>query len=153
MNNEPIEVSFYHLSKYPVIKALPKLLEKIYQSNQRCLILCNNEQEMADLNEVLWTYSSRAFLPHGSIKDGNLELQPILLSTNTDNLNSAQIIIVLSGEVPTNLNEFTRCLDLFYTSGNDETIAQARKRYKLYNEQGYKLTYWTQNDEGGWVKS
>ena len=32
MKNDQCEVSFYHLSRYPVVKVLPKLLEKIYQA-------------------------------------------------------------------------------------------------------------------------
>lgn len=153
MKTNQCEVSFYHLSKYPVAKALPKLLEKIHQAENRCLVLCQNDQEMKDLNEIIWTYASRAFLPHGSITDPSPEIQPVLLSTDSKNLNSAKVIIVLSGVIPENLHEFERCLDLFCDADGDVVVAQARKRYKSYKDDNYPLTYWTQNDEGGWVKN
>ena len=153
MKSDQCEVSFYHLSKYPVVKVLPKLLEKIYQAENRCLVLCQSDQEMKDLNDVIWTYSSRAFLPHGSITDPNPEIQPVLLSTDSKNLNSAKILIVLSGIVPENLHEFDRCLDLFCDTDGDVVVAQARQRYKSYKDNNYPLTSWTQNEEGGWVKN
>jgi DNA polymerase-3 subunit chi len=153
MKNDQCEVSFYHLSRYPVVKVLPKLLEKIYQAENRCLVLCRNDQEMKDLNDVLWTYASRAFLPHGSTIDPNPEVQPILLSIDAKNLNSAKIILVLSGIIPDNIHEFERCLDLFCDTDGDDVVAQARKRYKFYKDNNYPLTYWTQNAEGGWIKN
>ena len=58
MKNDHCEVSFYHLSRYHVAKVLPKLLEKIYQADNRCLVLCQNDQEMKDLNDTYKSISS-----------------------------------------------------------------------------------------------
>jgi len=146
------EISFYHLSKYSVIKALPKLLEKVYQSGANCLVVCSNDSEMAALNEMLWTYGSKAFLPHGSTEDQDPSLQPILLSTNFTRLNDAKIIVILAENIPENIDEFERCLDIFYSNGVDEPANKANSRYKFYKDNNHPLTYWIQDSEGAWVK-
>lgn len=148
MKNNSCEVSFYHLSKYHITKALPKLLEKVNQSGKNCLVVCNDEHEMKVLDDVIWTFASRSFVPHGTINDLKPEIQPILLSTTTDNLNKSEIIVMLTEKIPGNLNEFKRCLDLFYNE--NEKDANAEKRYSEYGALGCKLNYWIQNAEGNW---
>ena len=151
MSSDKCEVSFYHLSN-PVMKALPKLLERIIQSKKRCLVLCSNALEMSDLNDVLWTYASRAFLPHGSSQDLYPEQQPVLLSVDGKNLNAAEVVVVLSATIPEGLDGFERCLDLFYSNNDADEVARlAKQRYSFYQDGGYKMNYWTQNEDGGWV--
>lgn len=104
---------------------------------------------MAELNEILWTYSSRAFLPHGSSEDPHPELQPVLLSVDGANLNSASILVVLSETVPDSCDQYEKCLDLFYDN-NSKMSARTKKRHDFYISAGYKLNYWTQSDDGSW---
>ncbi len=50
-----------------------------------------------------------------------------------------------------NIAAFERCFDLF--DGNDEdALAAARHRWKERKESGHAVTYWQQNDKGGWEK-
>ena len=117
------------------------------------MVICNSDSEMTALNEVIWTFASKSFLPHSSIKEPFPELQPILLTTSSHNINHSDVIIILSGIIPENINEFKRCLDMFYGSKGDETVTQAQNRHATYKENGYTLAYWTQIDDGSWVSS
>ena len=76
-------IQFYHLTATPLERALPKLLEKAYDGGFTTLLVADSEEYVEHLNELLWTYDPGSFLPHGSVKDGNVGQQPILLSTST----------------------------------------------------------------------
>lgn len=132
------------------MKALPRLLDKIYQLNKKVLILCSNQQEMSDLDEVLWTYASKAFLPHATTGDLRPERQPILLSLSSENLYQAEILVILSETIPDNVQTFERCLDLFYAETDQQIINNAKQRLQNYQAQGFKTSYWVQNIEGNW---
>mgnify|MGYP001038588715 CR=1 FL=1 len=73
-------VDFYHLQSQTLENVLPKLLEKAYETGKSVLVRVGNEERVEFLNALLWTYNDQSFLPHGSKKDGNAELQPIWLA-------------------------------------------------------------------------
>lgn len=142
-----MEVAFYHLTTTPVEKALPKLVEKIYSSGLRTLVVCDTSERLSTLNNVLWTFSQTAFIPHGF--EGDPRRHPVWLSLSTDNVNKADIVIVLNNTmIPA--GKFSRVMDMF--DGNDEgSVTKARERYKTYRDSGCKMAYWRQNDKGAWA--
>jgi DNA polymerase-3 subunit chi len=146
------EIAFYHLTTLPLEKALPRLLEKILHSHKRALILCASQERLTLLNETLWTVGKMSFIPHGSSTDGYGADQPIWLTMDeNDNPNGAQFLIVTDGLEPSSFDSYERCLDLF--DGNDEAaVSLARKRWKIYKEKGFPLTYWKQTESGSWEK-
>lgn len=146
-----MDVAFYQLLKTPLERALPKLLEKVYQSGFRVLVVCEDDHKMETLNTVLWTFSTAAFLPHGN--QGDPKRQPIWLSLEPRNVNDSSIVVVTNGAMIDNNPEkpYTKCLDIF--DGNDvDKTKEARQRYLHYKKQGCSMTYWKQNSEGGWDK-
>ena len=145
------EISFYHLTLLPLERALPRLLEKILQAKKRAVILCGSEEKLDYLNGTLWTLGKLSFIPHGSAKEGYEKDQPIWLTTQDENPNEAQFLILTEGAESPSLPSYERCLDLF--DGNDEeALMDARKRWKSYKEQGHTLTYWKQTESGAWEK-
>jgi DNA polymerase-3 subunit chi len=145
-------ISFYQLLTTPLEKTLPRLLEKIYASSKRAVVLVESEERLAQLDSVFWTYSTNAFLPHGSAKlDQEFhKRQPIWLTTLPhDNPNDAEVLVVTSGHQLDTLEPFQRVLDFF--DGNTPTaLANAQKRMDFYKNQGHSLTIWCQNLQGGW---
>lgn len=146
------EISFYHLRHTPLEKALPKLMEKIYASKKRAIILAANEQAVEALNQLLWSYSTKTFIPHGSHQDGFIEEQPIFLTHREENPNDATLLVVTDGRTPTSLKQFERCFDLF-DGTQPESLQAARNRWKQYKTEGFPLTYWQQTEKGGWEQA
>jgi len=145
------DISFYHLQRQPLERALPKLLERVVASSMKALVLADNEERVGMLNSTLWTYDQDSFLPHGSGKDGDAELQPIYLTVEEDNPNRANVLVLVDGGQHKDLAQFDRCLDMF--DGNDQdAVAQARTRWKAYQDAGHEVTYWQQSDAGKWEK-
>ena len=145
------EISFYHLTTSPLERALPKLLEKILESKKRAVILCGNEDRLSYLNGALWTLGKLSFLPHGSAAEGYGEDQPIWLTTQDENPNGAQFLILTDGAESSALSTYERCLELF-DGKDDEAVGLARQHWKTYKEQGHRVTYWKQSDTGAWEK-
>ncbi|MBY0280883.1 MAG: DNA polymerase III subunit chi [Alphaproteobacteria bacterium] len=146
-----MEVAFYQLTTTSLEKTLPKLLEKAYASNQRAVVLVDSQERLEFLNSVFWTYSTNAFLPHGSAADApeTHSRQPIWLTTKIENPNKASLIISTSGTLIDVSSGFSRCLDVF--DGNiPEFLTEANKRFNHYQELGIDCVYWRQNMQGGW---
>ncbi len=146
------KVNFYHLTKLPVGKALPKLLEKVILSGVNVVVLAPTEENVELLNRELWTYTTKFFLPHGSKKDGNEAEQPVYLTASNENPNSSKVLAIVGDANPTDITSFEKCLYMF--DGNvEEQVSKARQRWKEYKQSGHELTYWQQDNKGAWQQN
>jgi DNA polymerase III subunit chi len=142
-------VQFYHLTATPLERALPKLLEKALAGGFKTLLVAESEERAEQLNQLLWTYDPGSFLPHGSIKDGHAEKQPVLISANQEPLNKANVLVITDGSTAQHPEAFERILDIF--DGRDSAaVEKARARWQDYKNGGHAVTYLRQNDSGGW---
>ena len=145
------EVLFYHLERSNLMQVLPNLLEKSLQRGWRVIVQTQNRKQVEGLNAALWTMSDDGFLPHGSSDDGFPDQQPVYLTDNSDNPNSAAIRFFVEGAQPGDLEGYERIVYLF-DGHNNEHVANARKQWKRFADEGANATYWAQNDRGGWEK-
>ena len=145
------DIGFYHLTGTPLERALPKLLEKVLQSGKRAVVMAGSEERVESLNATLWSYRQDSFLPHGSVRDGNTEAQPVWLTAKDENPNGASILILSDGASSESIASFERCLEMF--DGRDEAaVAEARVRWKSYQEAGHSVVYHQQTETGGWER-
>ncbi len=143
------QVSFYHLQRQPLERALPQLLGKALAADLRAVVLAGSRERVDALNNSLWTYDPGSFLPHGGPDDGAAEEHPVYLTTNDENPNEASVLVLVDGAQSARLENFDRCLDIF--DGNDETAVEAaRGRWKTCKEGGHEVTYWRQSEAGKW---
>ena len=145
------EFGFYHLRTQPLERALPRLLEKVVERGHRVLLLAESAERAAALDAVLWTFDPASFLPHGLASQGHAAQQPVLIATEPDDRNRADVLVLVDGMDVAETGAFARCLDLF--DGNDDAaVAAARERWRRRKAQGHALTYWQQDDKGAWAK-
>lgn len=142
-------VSFYHLQRMPLERALPKLVEKVLASGSRAVIVLGSDERVAELDSILWTFDPNAFLPHGTARDGRPEDQPAWLTAEDENPNGANVLILADGATSSHVAEFEKCLDIF--DGNDAAAcAAARERWQAYKAANHGVAYWQQDDSGRW---
>lgn len=142
-------IQFYHLLSTSRERAVPKLMEKALKAGNRVVMIMDSDAALKTMSDALWTNDPAGFLPHGSLRDGHAEAQPIFLSLTDSNPNNADICCVLDGSMPQSPERFTKLLDVF--DGNDEAAtAGARKRWAEYKAKGYALQYIKQQPGGGW---
>lgn len=144
-----MRIGFYHLQRWPLDKALPALLEKVVGAGLKAVVVAGSDERVDWLDRLLWTYDPASWLPHGSARDGDPELQPIWLTSRDENPNGAQVLVIVDGAAPERLEGWERVLDLF--DGNDETaVTAARRRWAAWKDAGHALVYYQQTERGGW---
>ena len=145
------EVRFYHLTRTTLERALPRMLEMTRQRGQRAVVMAGSEERVEALNACLWTYDDRAFLPHGSAKDGYAEDQPVWLTERDEAPNGAEVLFLTDGADSQRLGDFTRCAVLF--DGNDPAAtAAARTQWQTLQAAGHAVSYWQQDERGAWLE-
>jgi len=144
-----MRVDFYHLHKWPLEQALPQLLKKARQAGHRVVVVAGSQDRIESLSGTLWTFDPNSWLPHGTVKDGYADSQPIWLTDHPENPNEATILVVTDGMIVDDLENYQRCLDLF-DGNNRESVGAARDRWTAARAQGHELHYWQQTDRGVW---
>lgn len=141
-------IDFYHLQKQTLEEVLPKLLMKSYSSGKKVVVKIGTEERLEQMNSYLWTFQDESFLPHGSKKDGFAEQQPIWLTVQDDNPNSAEFLFLIDGAqtTPDKTTNYERIFNIF--DGNAED--KARKLWKEYKTAGFDVFYWQQDNSGKW---
>jgi DNA polymerase III subunit chi len=144
------EIRFYHLTRTPLERALPQLLEKVLASGARAVVMAGSSDRVDALTATLWTYADRSFLPHGSRRDGYAAHQPVWLTTEDENPNGATCLVLTDGATAERIGDYQRCLEIF-DGQDEEALAAARARWARYKAAGHALTYWQQTPEGAWT--
>ena len=147
------EVWFYQLQTRPLDQVLPNLIERTLQRGWRAVVQPATPERMSALDDLLWTYADDSFVPHGSARDGDAELQSVWLTLGDDNPNQAQVRFLLEGAAaqPFVDGAYQRLILVF--DGRDEAfLANAREQWKLLRQIKVDLAYWSETEEGGWRK-
>lgn len=149
------EIWFYHLASQPLERVLPTLLEKALQREWRVVVQLSTPERVEAMDDHLWTWSDDSFLPHGSKRDGDAELQEIWLTDGQDNPNGAVLRICADGARADHAAQgaggsaYERII-LIFDGGDPDALGDARAQWKGLKEAGYKLSYWQQDDSGRW---
>jgi len=143
------DIRFYHLTRWSLEAALPKLLEKAMQADLRAVVRLGAEERVKFLNGVLWTYDPGSFMAHGTAAEGDAADQPIWLTTGPENPNGARFLVLADGAEAGSLDGYERCAEMF--DGRDpDAVTAARARWRAYRDAGHEVSYWRQTEQGGW---
>jgi DNA polymerase-3 subunit chi len=144
------EVRFYHLTRRPLLQALPRMLEMTLERGKRALVRSGDPDQVEKLADHLWSYDDRGFLPHGTAADGHPERQPIWLTAGEENPNGADFLFLVYGADWPDVSGFERAMLLFDDTDSERKQA-ARALWKRFKEAGHAVSYWQQDDSGRWV--
>lgn len=139
-----MQIVGYHHSISPIEKVLPKLLEKVLAAKHRVVVMAESADQLNTIDQFLWTYSKSELLPHGTEEDGNPHLQPIWLTTNEENPNNADVLVVVGSKQPRHINQFEKAL-ILHSSWTDDTTNWAQSCGEF--------TLWSEQSQGGWTKA
>lgn len=148
------ETLFYHLERRSLEEVLPGLVEKSLQRGWRAGIKTDSSERSDALDNLLWTYDDQSFLPHAQAGDGYASGQPVLISVEDGNPNSAQIVFYVGGALPSDwdsLAHMARVVLLF--DGKDvQALEMARAAWKDAKAAGHDVTYWKESPSGKFEK-
>ncbi len=148
------ETLFYHLERRSLEEILPGLVEKSLQRGWRAAIKTDSSERSDALDTLLWTYDDQSFLPHAQLGDGDPAVQPVLITVEEGNPNSANIFFYVGGAMPSDwssLSDLARIVLLF--DGRDgAALAAARAAWKDARAGGHDVTYWKESPSGKFEK-
>jgi len=146
------EVLFYHLQGQKPENVLPALLEKSIERGWKVVVQGSSEERMEALDAHLWTYRDDGFLPHGTWREQDAALQPVLLTLTESNPNAASVRFLIDGAPPPADAENYARIVLLFDGEDDEAVAAARAHWSDAKTKGFDATYWQPDAQGRWVK-
>ena len=114
-----------------------KLTEKAYKQGHQVYINAASEQQLKQLDDLLWTFRDGSFLPHGRYNAADPDEQPILLGHAIEPDGPSDVLVNLSNDIPAFFSRFNRVAEL--VAGDDAQREAARTRYRYYKDRGYTL--------------
>lgn len=151
MSNIGPEIWFYHLEGWTLERALPPLLEKTRERGWRAVIRGGIPERLPSLSNHLWSYRDDGFLPHGLEGEDKAARQPILLTSESETPNEANVLFLIDQAKRGDISSFERCILVF--DGNDQdALKAARAEWRKAKEEGIDVSYWQQVGQGGFEK-
>lgn len=113
-----------------------RLAEKAYDQGLSVTVLARNPAEATAFDEMLWTFSDRAFVPHGlcPAEETVAEATPVLISSGELPASHHDVLINLGAEVPDDFVAYGRICEV--VASDKRSRGDARKRWRLYRDAG-----------------
>jgi DNA polymerase-3 subunit chi len=147
------EILFYHLQRQPLEKVLPQLLEKSLERGWRVVVQTSSHERVDALDAHLWTYRDDNFLAHGTYRESEAAMQPVLLTVSDDNPNGAHVRFLIDGApVPADAEAYQRIV-LIFDGEDEEAVGAARARWTEAKAKGFEVTYWQADENGRWQRN
>ncbi|OGB22209.1 MAG: DNA polymerase III subunit chi [Burkholderiales bacterium RIFCSPLOWO2_02_FULL_57_36] len=117
-----------------------RLARKARAAEYKIVMLAEDRNQLAALDEALWTFSELDFLPHVAAGNKLAAQTPVILAdSDAADLPHHQILINLSSRTPAHFARFERMFEIISPDETDRLAG--RDRYRFYKERGYPLTH------------
>ena len=141
-----MQVDFYHLTRLPLDRVLPRIAERVLETGGRLLVVAGDDALAEKIDEALWTKAPDSFLPHAR-SGGDDALQPILIGEGVEATNGARNVAIADGVWREEALGFDRAFYFF----DADTIGGARTAWRALNgREGVEPRYWKQDEQGRW---
>jgi DNA polymerase III subunit chi len=132
-------VDFYVLSDTApdaIWRCACRLIEKAFDLNHRVYVHVASAADAQRLDELLWTFSDRSFIPHHTWtgEDVPHDIVKVLIGERPGPASHRDVLVNLSGTVPANIDAYARVAEVVDTDAERKRLS--RERYKQYRERG-----------------
>ncbi len=121
-----------------------RLTRKALGAGCKLMVLHQDAGQLAEFDQLLWSFSGPDFLPHVTVQDRLAAQTPVLLCLADATLNAPlnrEILLNLSAAVPIGFDQFERLIEIVPQDGQAKEAG--RQRYRHYQQQGYQLNHIT----------
>jgi DNA polymerase-3 subunit chi len=114
-----------------------ELVEQAFRAGRRVHVHCLDDDMLAAMDELLWTFHDTSFVPHALAGSAEAPDVPVVLAASLEPPAGAEVLVNLHDEVPPFFSRFEQVIE---TTGEDErSRALARGRYRFYKDRGYPI--------------
>ncbi len=75
-----MKTSYYITSPDKIAKTFCSLAERCYYNNNKALVVTGDDLFASRLDQILWTYSKKHFIPHALSSDPEINVHPIVIA-------------------------------------------------------------------------
>ena len=108
-----------------------RLTEKAYLRDLRVVVASDSAADAAALDELLWTFNDRSFVPH-EVRDAADGTARVQLTADLRSVGQADLLVNLGAGMPAGLERFARVAEII--DADDERRRLGRQRFKAYRE-------------------
>jgi DNA polymerase III subunit chi len=110
-----------------------RLTEKAYLRDLRVVVLSANIADAETIDELLWTFNERSFVPHAIHRHDKPDAAtPVRLTPDLDAIDGADLLVNLSDCLPVGLERFSRVAEII--DADEERRRLGRERFKAYRD-------------------
>jgi DNA polymerase-3 subunit chi len=115
-----------------------RLAEKAVDQGLRVMVRTASPAETAELDDLMWTFSDRSFLPHGAwpAEPEFAAATPVMIGSGAIPSSHRDVLINLAADVPAGVAEFGRICDI--VSGDEDAKREGRERWRGYRGAGLR---------------
>ena len=110
-----------------------RLTEKAYLRDLRIVILSDSLADARALDDLLWTFNDRSFIPHQLLDDQPLDPSAkVYLSAASATAPSADLLVNLAARLPDQWERYARIAEII--DADEERRRLGRERFKTYRD-------------------
>jgi DNA polymerase-3 subunit chi len=111
-----------------------RLTEKAYLKNLKVVVLSDTLAEAQALDELLWTFNERSFVPHKVCADEKSvdAATPVHLTAEPSAIPAADLLINLAQRLPAHFRGYARIAEVI--DADEERRRLGRERFKAYRD-------------------
>ena len=147
------EIGFFHLTRSPLERALPRLLAQLLERGERVYLKCPDREAAEAMDRFLWSFDPDAFLPHGLVGAGREADQPLLVGweDRAAENGAAVAVIVAPAALPADPAACGwRRIAYLFDGGDPALVETARAAWREAGRLARRRRYWQQKEGGGW---
>ena len=113
-----------------------RLAEKAWDQGLRVAVRTSSPAEAADLDDLLWTFSDRSFVPHGTwpAEPAFAAATALLIGTGALPESHRDVLVNLADEAPADPTRYGRVCEI--VASDEDAKRRARVRYRAYRDAG-----------------
>jgi len=110
-----------------------RLALRALSNRRQVFVYVSDETAAAELDELMWSYPERRFLPHGR-QDDTAARAPVCIGWR-EPAQEDDVLINLTDSVPGFFGRFDRLFEVVV----EETKPASRERYRFYQQRGFPI--------------
>jgi DNA polymerase-3 subunit chi len=115
-----------------------RLAEKAYLGDLMIGIVQANLNDARALDELLWTFNERSFVPHGLCVDEEFDpAARVHVGLDTGKLPAVDLLVNLTDRMPQDLDRFARIAEII--DAEPERLRLGRERFKAYRDMKFTM--------------
>ena len=111
-----------------------RLTEKAYLKDLKIVIVNDTLADAQALDELLWTFNDRSFIPHKVCVDAESmdPATPVHLTVDSSALPAADLLVNMAQQLPPQLERYARIAEII--DADEERRRTGRERFKAYRD-------------------